>query len=252
MRRTALLSLALLSGCAALPHDRQWGADATPAPGWSRVAQAARSAMADPRVWAPLAAAAALQVGDWDHDASDWAREHTPVFGSTANARRRSDDLRDAAGHAWLATALAADSGEAWFAGKARGLAVDALAVTATGTLTGAMKSGFDRQRPDASDRRSFPSGHASGAAVRTALASRHLEFAPVVPALRTTLDVGLDALTLGTAWARVEAGVHYPSDVLAGMALGRFLGAWCNDAFLDPRRPDAQWTVIIYPRADL
>lgn len=127
-----------------------------------------------------------------------------------------------------------------------------AAAVTATGALTGAMKSGFDRERPNAFDRRSFPSGHASGAAVRTALASRHLEFAPVAPALRTTFDVGLDAVTLGTAWARVEAGVHYPSDVLVGMALGRFVGTWFNDAFLDPRRPDAQWTVIIYPRADL
>jgi membrane-associated phospholipid phosphatase len=30
-----------------------------------------------------------------------------------------------------------------------------------------------------------------------------------------------------------LEAKKHYPSDVLAGMALGHFLGAFINDAFL-------------------
>ena len=248
----AWLSVGMLTGCSALPHDRSWGADAGPVPGWERLAAATRGAAADPRVWAPLAAAAVLQVDDWDRRASDWAREHAPVFGSAADARRRSDELREAADYAWLGSALVADSGEGWLVNKARGLAVGAVAVTVSGAVTDAMKSGFARERPNGHDRRSFPSGHASGAAVRTALASRHLEFAPVAPGARATLDLGLDALALGTAWARVEASVHYPADVLFGMALGRFLGVWFNDAFLDPRRPGAQWSVLIYPRADL
>jgi len=250
--RAALLSIGLLPGCGTLPHDRSWGADADIAPGWAHAASSARRAALDARVWAPLAAAAALQIDGWDREASDWAREHAPVFGSPAAARRRSDEWRDAADYAWLASAVVAESGDAWIVNKARGLAVGAAAVTANSALTGAMKSGFARERPNGYDRRSLPSGHASGAAVRAALASRHLEFAPVRPAARTALDLGLDAITLGTAWARVEAGVHYPSDVLCGMALGRFLGTWFNDAFLDPRRPGAQWTVLIYPRADL
>ena len=39
--------------------------------------------------------------------------------------------------------------------------------------------------------------------------------------------------LTAGTAWARVEAGEHYPSDVLVGVALGNFMGAFFTEAFL-------------------
>jgi membrane-associated phospholipid phosphatase len=35
-------------------------------------------------------------------------------------------------------------------------------------------------------------------------------------------------------AWARVEARKHYPSDVLAGAALGHFLTAFIHDAFLN------------------
>ena len=246
----ALLPAALLCSCAAVPADRPWGADATANPGWERVAASARAAAADPRVWVPALGAAVLQIDHWDRRASDWARERTPVFGSTERARRRSDDLRDAADIAWIAAALAADSGsEDWLANKGRGFAVDAVALAATGATTGALKSWIGRERPDESDDRSFPSGHASGASVRYALASRHLEYAPLAPAARTALDLGLDAATAGTAWARVEAGVHYPADVLFGIALGRFFADWLNDAFLDPRRQERQWTVLIYPR---
>jgi hypothetical protein len=35
------------------------------------------------------------------------------------------------------------------------------------------------------------------------------------------------------TAWARIEAGAHYPTDVLAGAALGNFVSLFVHDAFL-------------------
>ena len=38
-----------------------------------------------------------------------------------------------------------------------------------------------------------------------------------------------------GVAWARVEAGRHFPSDVLAGAALGNFITTFILDAFLSP-----------------
>ena len=39
--------------------------------------------------------------------------------------------------------------------------------------------------------------------------------------------------IAAGTAWARIEAGEHYPSDVLVGYALGHFFSAFIQDAFL-------------------
>ena len=38
-------------------------------------------------------------------------------------------------------------------------------------------------------------------------------------------------ALLVGVAWGRIEAGKHYPSDVLAGYALGHFLAALVDNA---------------------
>jgi hypothetical protein len=39
--------------------------------------------------------------------------------------------------------------------------------------------------------------------------------------------------LAAATAWARVEAEKHYPTDVLAGAALGHFLTAVIHDSMM-------------------
>jgi hypothetical protein len=54
----------------------------------------------------------------------------------------------------------------------------------------------------------------------------------------RTALDVGLHALTIGTSWARIEAGWHYPADTLFSMALGNFIASFINDAFMGLSEP--------------
>jgi membrane-associated phospholipid phosphatase len=70
----------------------------------------------------------------------------------------------------------------------------------------------------------SFPSGHATQASafwLALALALRALPLPRW--ALRAAGAVAL-LLSLAVAWSRVYLGVHYPSDVLAGLALG---GCW-------------------------
>jgi hypothetical protein len=49
-----------------------------------------------------------------------------------------------------------------------------------------------------------------------------------------------------GVAWARVEAGAHFPSDVLAGAALGNFLSAVVHDSFMNlPREKGYGFSVF-------
>ncbi len=86
--RTAL-AVRTLPGCA-IPSTRgNWGGKVTVAPGGARVRRAAVSAAA-PWVWGPLAGAAALQTGNFDHRLSRSGRTHTPISGSNANATRWS------------------------------------------------------------------------------------------------------------------------------------------------------------------
>jgi hypothetical protein len=231
----ALTSL-VLAGCGSLPNGRRWGQDATVAPGWDRVRTSAVKAARDPWVWGPLLGAAAFQIDGWDRRTSDWAREHTPIFGSQSSAEDWSDDLRSASTVAQRITLLATPGGDDvsdWFASKGQGLLVQFAAISATSAVTGQIKSRSGRERPNGAGDRSFPSGHASKSAVHTRLASRNLESIGLGTGTRRALEVGFTALTLGTSWARVEAGVHFPSDTLVGMALGNFIGSFVNDAFL-------------------
>jgi membrane-associated phospholipid phosphatase len=231
-----IMSCALLTGCGTLPDGGRWGEKITIAPGWERIGNAAATAARDPWVWVPLAAAAGLQIGNWDHQISTWAMRETPVFGSQANAASWSDTLRSVAVVADVSTVLLTPSGDdagPWFADKARGYALDLVAATATISTTTLLKKATGRMRPNGVDDESFPSGHTSITAAYGRLAARNLEFIDISPGLRSSFVYGLDAVTFGTAWARIEAGAHYPSDTLFGIALGNFFANFFKDAFM-------------------
>ena len=240
--RAALLRLASLSGllalvgCATLPNGANWGEDATIQPGWQRVGRAALAAVEAPGFWLPLAGAAVLQIDNWDHRVSSWARRETPIFGSQQNASEWSDRLRSASGYAYFATVAVTPGGEEpgpWLLDKARGLAVGGAAIIVTDEESALLKRASARERPNGQDDQSMPSSHASRSAVLTELGRRNMQWVEVSEAVRGVVDAGLTALTLSTGWARVEAGFHYPSDVLVGMAIGDFNGAFFDAAFM-------------------
>ena len=245
--------IALLVGCGTLPNGRRWGQDVTLFPGWQRLGKAALDAALSPATWVPAGTALALQIDDWDENISDWASDNTPVFGSQKNAADASDILRDAALADYLITTLATPSGNdpgEWVIAKIKGLAVGYGALQVTRNTTFFLKDVTERTRPDESRDTSFPSNHASKAATYAILASRNVESLPISDGFKTALKIGTFSLDMGTAWARVEAKAHYPSDVLAGMALGHFFGAFMNDAFLGLNHPE-DVGLIIEPSRD-
>jgi membrane-associated phospholipid phosphatase len=99
--------------------------------------------------------------------------------------------------------------------------------------VTGELKKRTDRERPNGLEDESFPSGHTSSSAAHTRLASRNLRSIDMSDDARLLSDVGLTALMVGTSWARIEAGWHFPSDTLFSMALGHFIASFLNDGFL-------------------
>ncbi len=233
----AMVSIALLlCSCGTLPNGRGWGQDATIKPGWKKVGESAIRAAKSPYTWAPLAGALLLQVDDWDENISDWAVDKTPLFGSQRSAVNASDTLRDLSVAASIITTLATPSGDSsndWLAAKSKGIAVEASANLLAGGVTSALKNWTDRTRPDGSDDRSFPSGHSSVSAINATLAAHNLQSIEMGANYRRAMKIGFGVLAGGSAWARVEANLHYPSDVLVGAALGHFIGAFVNDAFL-------------------
>ena len=243
-----------LGGCVTA-GSRHWGADATWRPSLQRVRESAIDAATSPRVWVPLAGAAVFQIDGWDRKVSNWARENTPVFGSEQSAKDWSDYLRTASSVAYFSTVVftpGSDELAPWVREKSQGLLVGLGAIAVTGVTTTALKSVTDRTRPNGENDESFPSGHASHSAVLTGLAHDNLAAMDMSPGTRLTLDVGLDALTIGTAWARVEAGAHFPSDTLVGMALGNFVSRFFDEAFLGPSNEQRSSVTVMPSRRGL
>jgi membrane-associated phospholipid phosphatase len=127
----------------------------------------------------------------------------------------------------WLATAavLAFVGGP----GRRRAAATGVAAIALTSFVVNQpMKLAGDRRRPDRrqlgvpEDRwapmpqsTSFPSGHSASAAAFA------VSVGDALPTLRVPLRVAASVV----AFSRVYTGVHYPSDVLVGMAIGALLG---------------------------
>lgn len=198
-----------------------------------------------PRLWVMLAIASALVFGFLEvvDDVFDDPREGEVDAGAFDKSFGqfiqgfRSDTLTQVAINL---TALGSASVLAVFALLAYGVVVGGrdrigfvhltLALVGAFVFPEVLKDHFARERPDALlhlvpvRSLSFPSGHSFGAAA--CYATFAFFFARFVPRWSTEVFcyvlAGLIVLTIGLT--RVYLGVHYPTDVLAGFALG---GAW-------------------------
>jgi hypothetical protein len=239
IRGVALLVVIALcgTGCGTLSNGRGWGQDAIYPVHWDRVKTAAKNAVCDPVTLITAGGALLFAIDDWDHQVSDWAADKTPIFGSNENADDWSDVFNTTLEYEAYGTVLLTPSGEDpldWAFSKARGFGVEYLALKANSAATSGLKSLTDRERPDGSNTRSMPSGHASNAFGSARLANRNIDYIEIPQWARTTFKTGNYVMASATAWARVEARKHYPSDVLVGACLGNIVTTFIHDAFMN------------------
>ena len=223
------------SGCGALPGDHRWGEEVTDSPSADRVGRAALRAALEPGTLAAVLGAGLFTIDGWDRKVSSWAVERTPIFSSQPNARAMGTTLLQASFGIFGASILLTPSGdapEAWAIDKTAGIAVEGAGIMTAVGATEVLKRGVGRVRPTG-EGLSFPSSHSSTAFAAASLSVRNLDAIPMAPLLRGGLEAGTWTTAGLVAWSRVEAGAHFPSDVLAGAALGRFLTAFIHDAFL-------------------
>ena len=231
MRSWSLPFLLALAGCAGSPHDSRLGVRW---PDAGELGRAAVEAAKSPRTWAPLTADFLLSINDLDDEISNWSSSERPLFGS--QAAEASDYLVISSYAAFLASALAARTERV--PDRLGGLGVGTAALLLQGGVIDRLKEVSQVPRPDGVGRHtSFPSGHAGAASAAATLAARNLEYIDMPATVRIGAAVGLEALALGTGWARMEAlGRHYVDDALYGYAIGHFVAAFVHGAFIEPR----------------
>ena len=231
-----------LTGCGTLQNDRRWGQDAIYTVELKRIPYAACHAFFDLQTLIPAAGALVFAFNHYDKKVSHWATSHHPIFGSGNTANQASDYLLYTLEAETFVTALATPSGKDtkdWADSKAKGVSVELGAELVTAGATSLLKETINRSRPDGGGK-SFPSGHSSSAFSSATLANRNLNSISMPEEMRIPLQIGNILLATGVGWARVEAGRHYPSDVLVGAGLGHFFSAFIHDAFMglpEPKR---------------
>jgi membrane-associated phospholipid phosphatase len=239
-----------VTGCGTLQNGQKWGQDAFYPVDLKKIPRAALNALVDPQTFVPAAGALVFGLSKWDKKVSHWATGHTPIFGSTKNAENDKLYLEIPLYTEVFITALATPSGDDskdWVCSKLKGISVEGAAELVTAGATNLLKETTGRTRPNGSSNKSFPSGEASSAFSSVALSNRNLDSIELPQEVKIPLKVVNILLGSSVAWARVEAQAHYPSDVLAGAALGNFLSATVHDAFLNLPK-DKKYGFGIFP----
>ena len=144
-----------------------------------------------------------------DNNISDYLTSKYPLSGSAETARNISDWGKHSLKASMLISGLIYDPVAVPF---------QELGSRATSRIVSHVKHTSLRTRPDGSDRLSFPSGHATGASYRAHSTIQNLN------GRYPHLETAIQAVAIGTAYFRVESGRHYPSDVLIGYALGKYM----------------------------
>lgn len=128
-----------------------------------------------------------------------------------------------------LAILAVVAAGLLWWRGQRLVVATaPAVALLVAGTIAGVTKVAVDRARPPVALRlaheteMSFPSGHATDSAALFLTLGLIVAVCVVsVPWKRVAVVVAAGALTFAIGLSRLVLGVHWPSDVIAGWALG-------------------------------
>jgi len=217
-------------------NGRIWAEDARLLPGWNRIEKAAQNAITAPETWVPLSGAVLIYATNSDNRISHWAATTNPIFGTQHNADKFSDYSLYFSRMAYYSSVLLTPGGnntDQWLLSKLKGAAIGFVSTEANVQSVHYLKIEGERLRPDRTDHLSFPSGHTSKAAVHNMLTLRNFENSNFCECAKTGLHIGFSTLTLATAWSRVEANRHYPTDVLVGAAIGNFLGSFIHDAFI-------------------
>lgn len=213
----ALLVILSTSGCASMPSAKNWG-------------DAFLNSALDESVWVPAALGAVFVSTNADESVSDWAIDKTPIFRSQTGAEDATDFT--------LATLFIGSMVTTYEASKTEGPSrwtINLGGIATAGVVAQALKPAVGRERPNGQNDRSFPSAHSTNAFSTASVISHDLDVIPYFSTkTNSKLAIRAASQTLAalTAWGRVEAGLHFPSDVLFGAAIGNYFTAVFREAF--------------------
>jgi hypothetical protein len=255
LKYSLLITLFLsATSCSFLKREGSWGKKAIYPLSWNNIKRSFIKNATSRHVWVPLSGALIIHSSGLDHKISDWSKKNSPLFEDKKTAAEYSDDLNQILQIEQYATLLLTpswDSEDHWgeyTTNKLKGATVIYFADGFSHSASTLIKDHVKRTRPDGSDSRSFPSGHATDVAASRQIIAKNLEYSQIDNGVKNTLSYLNGGITTFAIWSRIKADAHFASDALSGYALGSFVSGFIYDSFMN-LHPDE--TFSLFPTKD-
>jgi len=244
----------ILTGCATSPKNK-WDTSKSILPCWDSVKRSAATAANDTYTWAPLTTAFLFTLNNYDQKTLDWATKEEPRYWGLERAKKKSNEMLDALKANLLISSLAANANSNSRLAYDLGFQLTAIGLNHAATKT--LKQITDRKRIDrdvsGTSKDSFPSSHASSAAIITRLTANNIDRTNISQVHKNWWKFSTFTAAALTGVERVKGKRHYPSDVFAGYALGNFLGIFLTELFVPEQdQSQVQVNLLVVPNGEL
>jgi len=194
----------------------------------TRTQDAAYTAATDVMTWAPLVTGATLDATTWDDDLTD------SIYKKDKNDKTFSEDdadsLRMFSAAITYSTAAFVDENSTT---KFKRFAVQSGALYA-GRFTVEQMNKYKHTSPDGKYDEAFGSNHAVTPFVAAALTRRNIRQIDIPIWSKYSINTFSYLSATGSAYERVEEGLHSVSDQMYSIAIGNFIALFINDAFME------------------
>ena len=201
---------------------------------WERTKGAAYNAAVDPVTWAPVATGLTADITGWDDDITD------DIMEEDENDRIFSEDDADnmrtfSTGITYATAVFVSDDGNITnqIYMKAKRLTVDIAALSLGRQYVNLTNKHVDHESPGKTNKDAFGSNHAVTPFASAALTRRHVDLMEIPTWSKYSINTLSYAAATGSAYQRIESGLHSFSDQMYSAAGGNFIALFIHDAFM-------------------
>lgn len=251
---TLIYMLLILQSCSVINKKGSWGKKALYPLRSERLVEAIKKNASSGHVWGPLIGVGVVTALDLDRNISNWVHHEGAIYKDVRAADNWSDHFNNIQKYEMYAVILLTPSHDEdmsftqYLYNKVRGGFALNIASSSTRFTVDQVRKVVHRQRPNRMDMKILPSGHASEAGARRVIVSKGVDAIDMKEQLRTGIKFLNTGMSAATIWARVEGKRHYPSDVLAGYALGSFVSGVVYDFLMND---DSEQSFSFIPMKD-
>lgn len=196
---------------------------------WQRTKAAGYNAVTDTMTWAPLATGLVMDATNYDEDITNHImkeNEEDRIF-----TEEEADNLRTLSTTITYTSAVLIEDNNLTL--KAKRVLVESAALYTGKVYVKTTNSHIEHESPSGNNNDAFGSNHAVTPFASAALTRRNLQQMKIPTWSKYSVNTLSYLSASGSAYQRIESGLHSFSDQMYSIAIGNFIALFIHDAFL-------------------